>query len=511
MVTNGTDLKLTATQIKALAGPPLSNSFQYEDRLYRDYKTYDSVYLRPDIDLWAMRRMLAEDGNPRKLEQVLTLPIRSANWELKGGVPSAAALVADTFEPLIDTVIDQCTSGFAYRKAYFECTWKLDGSRVVYDQVLLRPAVSCEARFHAVTGDPDGFRQRIAPIMIPALLNRASSSLGWFDIPAAKAFIYTYGTHREPINGISDLDVSLRCWDNIKKLEFLWCQYLEQQSLPKVFVYGDDDTQAQTNATMLAEANASAAIPVRRHTDPGIRMFDVLESSGRGADQFQKAILYFESMQTQSVLASFTDLAQNASMSNAGSNALSADQSEFYLASCQAKADEMALQITNGLIERLVTYNLGPDVAAPALHFLPIGNKQTDRALLLLNTVVSSHHPTVPYEFTGFLLNQVSTALGLDTDQVSGVVTRWASDMQRQMQAAYAAQVAATETPIPIPGPARQQPVPGVREAEQAAQLAAAIDVATELELSATQGRDPTDTLNVMKAPARHPRKRGRR
>lgn len=509
MATNGADLKLTAAQLKSLAGPPLSNAFTYEDRLYRDFKSFDSVYLRPDIDMAAMRRMLAEDGNPRKLEQVLTLPIRGANWELRGGDQAAVALVNANLKPLIDTVVDQCTSAFAYRKAFFETVWKLDGTQVVYDQILLRPAVSCEAEFHAVTGEPAGFRQRIAPVAVLSVMDRVTSALGWVNIPDTKSFIYTYGTHREPINGVSDLDVSLRCWDNIKKLEFLWCQYLEQQSLPKVFVYGDDDMQAQGNAVMLAEANASAAIPVRRHADPAVKMFDVLESSGRGADQFQKAILYFQSMQTQSVLASFTDLAQNASMSNAGSNALSADQSEFYLASTQAKADEMALQISTGLIDPLVMYNLGPGVAAPDLHFMPIGNKQTDRALLLLDTIIHARMPTVPHQFTGFLLNQVSTALGLDSGDVAGVVDQWAIDMENQMQAAYAAQLAAAEAPMPISGPASQQPLPGIQEAE-AAQFAAAIDVATELNRSAAEGRDPKAALNAMKAPARHPRKRRR-
>lgn len=518
MASNGTAVPtLTVAQKKALAGPALSNAFDPSLRLYRSFVDYGKVFERPDIDLRAMRTMLAEDGNPRKLEQVLTLPIRSANWEIRGGSARAAALVKANLEPLVDTLIDQCTSAFAYRKAFFETVWSLDGGQVVYDSIQSRPAVSCEASFRDDTGAPDGFRQRLNPICIAARKQPPGASLGWADIPANRSFIFTYGAYREPITGVSDLDVSLRCWQNIKKLEFLWCQYLEQQSLPKTFVYGDDPNQAQTNADMVSDASASAIIPIERRGDPTQKTFEVLESSGRGADQFQKAILYFSSMQTQSVLASFTDLAQNASMSNAGSNALSADQSEFYLQSSQARAGEMAEQISCDAIGDLVAYNYGSDEECPELHFFPIGNRQTDRALLLLNTIVGARRPSVPYEFTGFLLTQVSTALGLDTGDVEDVVVKWGQDMQREMEAAQAAQAAAASQPPALTTPPKQSPLVGDQQANAAAKadgattLSDAIDVATELTHRVEAGQDPQAALNAMKAPARTPSKRDRR
>lgn len=457
--TNG--VQLTPAQRSQLAGPPLATSFTPDARLYRSFDDTNTVFDYGDLDLEAMREMLAQDGNPRKLEQVLSLPIRSADWEIRGD-GEIADFVRDNLSPLMDRLIDQCTSAIAYRKAFFELVWKLDGAQVVYDAIELRPAVSCSAAFTIDTGQPNGFRQRLNPINM--FTDIPERRMGWVTIPANRAFVYTYGAYREPIHGVSDLDVSLYCWDNIRKLQFLWCSYLEQQSLPKILVYGDDPTQAVDNARAISESVASSAIPMERRYDPASPSFDLIESSGKGATQFREAITYFESKQTQSVLASFMDLSTHASMSGAGSNALSADQSEFFLASRQAVADEIAEQITEGIIRPLVTFNYGPDVDIPDLHFGAIGNRQTDRALSLLTSIITAEKPTVPEEFTGFLLNQVAAALGLDTTDVSDAVQEWGEHRQKMMEAAEAAAAAAAEQPTPMAPPSKQQPLPGAED-----------------------------------------------
>ena len=449
-------VKLTPAQRKRLASPQLANAFPVDARLYRSFDEANTVFEYGEIDLYAMRDMLAMDGNPRKLEQVLTLPIRSAEWEIrgKGKIPD---FVRENLSEKMDKLIAQCCSAIAYRKAFFELVWKMDGANVVYDSIQMRPATSCQPAHNSKTGKVTGFRQRVAPINAIDHMGE----YGWIRIPDDNAFVYIYGTHREPLLGVSDLDVSLYCWENIKKLRFLWCQFLEQQSLPKVVVYGDDPQQAVENAQMIADAAASASIPIERRIDPTQKTFEILESSGKGAAQFHEAITYFEGQQTQSVLASFMDLAQNASHAKAGSNALSADQSEFYLASRQAVADEISEQITEGIIRPLVTYNFGPDVEIPDLHFAPIGNRQTDRALNLLMTVVTAEKPTVPETFVGYLINQVSAQLGLDTTDVADVVEEWGKERQKMMEAAEAAAAAAAEIPVPMTPPSQQQPLPG--------------------------------------------------
>lgn len=425
------DDKMTPAQRRRLLGPPVANLFTPDDRLYRDFQDFATVYEWPDLDLRAMREMLAKDGNPRKLEQVLTLPIRGADHEIRGKGPEAE-LVRRNLGPLIPKLIDQATSAVAYRKAFFEITWKLDGGQTVYDRIDPRPAVSCEAAFDQDTGDPIGFRQQLAPIT--QISDRAIASMGWVRIGAGNSWIYTYGAHREPLRGVSDLDVSLWCWENIRKLQFLWFQYLEGQSLPRVFVYGDDDEEADRNAENVEQSKASAIIPVVRRSDPAQKIFEVLESSGQGHAGFEAALAYMEGKQTQSVLASFMDLAQHAAVGGRGSNALSADQSEFFLASRQAIADEMAGQITEGLIRPLVLLNYGPDADIPELAIGPIGNRQVDRALSLLSSILTAQNPTAPPKFTASLMTHVASFLGLQPDEVNAAADEWTTQQAAQQK-----------------------------------------------------------------------------
>lgn len=468
-----TGIQLTAAQKKKLAGPRLSNSFPYDARLFPAYDEPNTVFEYGELDLQAMRQMLSEDGNPRKLEQVLSLPIRSAEWEIRGK-GTVADFVRANLGDKMDRLISQCTSAISYRKAFFELLWKIDGTddsaKVVYDAIELRPAQSCESAYDPLTGVLKGFRQRLNPVTFVGQTKTPPGGSGqpfqdgWARVYGTRAFIYTHGRHREPIHGVSDLDVSLRMWDIIRKLRFLWCQYMEQQSLPKVIVFGDDPTQAQENAEAVADAGASSAIPMSYRTDPGQDVFKVLESSGKGADQFEKIVAYFEEKQTQSVLAAFMDLAGRASRQSAGSNALSADMSEFFLSSREATANEIAEQITDHVIKPLVVYNFGPDEDVPDLHFAPIGNRQIDRALSLLTSIVTAEKPTVPERFVGFLLNQVSAGLGLDVTDVADVVDEWADKREEQMEAAEAAAAAAAEVPVPMTPPGRQMPLPGAAQ-----------------------------------------------
>lgn len=445
------DDKLTPAQRKQLLGTPAANLFTPDDRLYRDYTDFATVYEWPDIDLRAMREMLAMDGNPRKLEQVLTLPIRGAGWEIRGDGPEAD-LARKNLGPLLPKLIDQAMSAIAYRKAFFEVTWKLEGGQIVYDEVAPRPAVSCEAAFDQDTGKPIGFRQQLAPIT--QISDRALASMGWVRIAANRAWIFTYGAYREPLRGVSDLDVSLYCWSNIRKLQFLWFQYLETTALPRVLVYGDDDEEADRNAGMIADAKGSATIPVVRRNDPAQHVFDVLESSGHGHAGFEAAIGYLEGKQTQSVLASFMDLAQHAAVGGRGSNALSADQSEFFLASRQAVADELAEQIVDGLIRPLIVYNFGPDATIPEMHIGPIGNRQVDRALGLLSSILTAQNPTAPPRFTASLMTHVATFLGLETDEVKGAADEWTTQQQEAQKLTADMQQVALDTAKNPPPPA---------------------------------------------------------
>jgi hypothetical protein len=82
--------------------------------------------------------------------------------------------------------------------------------------------------FDEKTASPEGFKQWIGGVTAWAYTDRDHP--GYVPVPKHKAFVYTHGKHREPVNGVSDLDVCFAAYENKQKLKFLWAQYLECQS-----------------------------------------------------------------------------------------------------------------------------------------------------------------------------------------------------------------------------------------------------------------------------------------
>jgi hypothetical protein len=470
------------------------SQFGWGDRLFGSFDD-DTVSLAYSIEARDLATMLAADGNARKIERVLSLPVRGAPWHITGTGP-AANLIRDNLTPMLGKLIEQCTGAIVYRRAYFEKVWTVNpDGRFIYQKLAWRPPQSCTPRFDRQTGVEQGFYQRITDSgwWVGAHYPKPGEGIpGQVTIERNKAFVYTHGRHREPIKGVSDLEVAYNAYGKKAKLKFLWGQYLENQSLPKLLAYGRDAAEAQKNAQFVGQARASGIIPAVRVEGDTACTVEPVESSGRGADQFIEAIRYYDWEQTNSVLAGFTELASSAS-SGVGSYALSADQSEFFLQSEQALADDIADQIVECVFTPLVQLNFGVDAEVPGLTIGPIGNRQTDRALSLLESIVSSTRPNVPMQFVGFLLNQVAESMGLDTGDVADIVERWGTDMQAELQAAQAAQVAAASQPKPDRNPSAQAPLEGIQTAQNA---------------------DPAPApagVYAMKAPARHPKKRGRR
>jgi hypothetical protein len=84
---------------------------------------------------------------------------------------------------------------------------------------------------------------------------------------------------------------------------------------------------------------ASGVLPVGVGGGPDSVSIDMLDTSGKGADQFLEAIRWLDQAATQSVLAGFLDLTASAA-NGTGSYALSNDASSFYLQMLESKARE---------------------------------------------------------------------------------------------------------------------------------------------------------------------------
>jgi len=416
-------IELTQRERRRLAGPPLASPWDPYDRLFGDWDS-GLVFDYGAVDSRALDSMLDQDGTAKQLEQVLSLPLRGADWEIEGEGRFADMVREQLTHDELDMTLAQMTSAIVHRKAFFETTWALDGADVRLSSVEFRPASSCEAGWHPKTGRAAGFRQRVGNpggLWPEPYSDSTSQHPGYVYIPQQRAFIYTHGTHRQPKRGVSDLQVAWWAYETRRKVLFLWLQFLETQSLPRVLFYGDDETMARRNARAFADLKGGGTLGMKRGADPGSKLFDVVESNGDGAGQFIECIRYLEQQMVDSVLAGFTKLS-SAAANGAGSYALSVDQSEFFTLQRQAVADEMAAQVRQGLFAPLVLYNGGTATDVPKLKLGPLSTKNTERALDLLKTVIAAPEVRVPDEFTDMLTLGTATMLGLDVEELQKAI-----------------------------------------------------------------------------------------
>jgi hypothetical protein len=493
--------ELSRAEEKALLAQEQGTPFDPFERMFASFDA-GLVFNYGEFAAADYRNALGRSGKMRALEQVLTLPLRSAERTITAadGDNGECALVEEVLGPKLSAVVDQMTSAITYKRAFFETSWTTDAKgRVVYDDIAHRPATGCEAGFDPATGRYKGFRQRVVPVAGywpnakgPGV--QKSSMPGYVIIKPNRAFIYVHGVYRDPINGLSDLDVALWCYETLQKVMFLWFQFLEQQALPKTIIYGDDDLQAEKRATQLAGLRASGVLGVARSGGDAQKTIDIIESSGKGAEQYLDAIRYLESSMVNSVLAGFTELPAHTSQSGSGSYALSADQSEFFLASRQAVADEIADSIRRDLFAPMCVYNFGPDAAVPKLEIGPLSKTTSQTALDLLKSVVVAPTLNVPRDFVDQLTLSVASRVGLDPDQVQDAIDKdvierkeRADALAEQMKQAPPPQAGPQPSP-PKPGPATPPatpPKPGPKRPTPPAVAAAAAPSAEAVEMAA--------------------------
>lgn len=441
--------KLNPAERKALTGQALGTGFDpLGDRLYTSYQD-GNVFEYGETTARDYAEMLRRDGKAQSLEQALTLPLRSAPWSIvpaKGDRGEAEfvqdALAGMTSTPM-DLFIGQMTGAVTYRKAFFEKVFRLDDvGRVVYSKLAWRPPATCQLARDVQDAGFRGFRQNMWWM---GQQQQQAGRLGYVDIPPQKAYVFIHGQHRDPLHGISDLDTTYWCFETSQKILFLWFTYLEGQALPRTIVYGDSEDTAHERAEEYATLKSMGVLGQERPPE-GQKAFEVLESSGKGGDQFVQALNWLDSRKSASVLAGFLDLA-GAAASGTGSYALSADQSSLFLASRTAVLREMGTSLTNWIVRPLVVYNYGPDAAVPTLKFGSVKKEAADQALELLQTVVTAPvGQYLPREFIDELIIRVAGLLELDTDKVAKAVH------EAGEQAAAAATTPAQAEVAPVKG-----------------------------------------------------------
>lgn len=420
--------------------PPMTkeqgSSFGWADRMFfgwRDGKVFD-------YGDWAARdlsEMMTRDYKARQIENVQAMPILSAERSMeavkndRGEYEWLEAFwdadpLGDGCETDLDTIIDQMTTAFHYRKAFWEIEWGIGGpgdfaGKVIYNKIEWRPQTTCRLMRDPRSGKMMGFEQE-AYYTGFGIRDRFYP----LQVPAKRAFVYLHGERRDPINGTSDMEIPYWAWKTKQKILFLWFQFLEGVALPRTIVKGPEADKIARGA---ARVKNSGVLPIETQGAPSSVEIDTLDLSGKGAEQFIEAIKWLDQCATNSVLAGFLDLTQNATTGGAVGVHLSKDASDFYLQTLEAKSREMAKVIRRDLFAPLVRYNFGPRAAIPKFKFEPLNAEDKSDAVAMLTTLLGSRDPAlVPDDFVGQLAAQVADYMGMDGTKVEASFVKAAKD-----------------------------------------------------------------------------------
>jgi hypothetical protein len=425
VLTNGAGevgtLDLAETQVTK--GPPMGEvGSQYSgERLFYNYDD-GKVFETRDFSTTDFEEMLRRDGQAKTLKAVLTLPLRSAEYAIEPaqGDSGEAEFVRDALtKPAnaggmstpLELVIAQMTSASIFRRAYFEKVFVIDGGRVRYDKLALRPARTCSLRRDRKTYAFRGFTQRFLK----------DGDFVSEVIPADKAFVYIHGQEDDPLNGTSDLETARSLYEAKQKVRFLWYSFLENQTIPKAIAKHStpDIDQQQEFATRVASLKGGGVVGIG--PDQSVTPF---EPSDAAAGVFLEALTYLDSEMSGSVLAGFVDLA-GAAAQGAGSFALSKDQTDFFLMSRLSELKEMAAALTSWVLADLCRWNFGTKAAVPTFKFNPPAPESVEASISLLQSLATAAAPVaVPHEFIDLLTVKVAGYLGINPDEVRKAIEK---------------------------------------------------------------------------------------
>jgi hypothetical protein len=438
------DLKPKAR--RQLLQAEIGTQFDVGQRLFAYYGQGD-VFDYGEWDARDMKAMFKRDGICSAIEMVLTLPIREADYSIlpaHGDKGEAEFVNSVLMTPDTDggmrtptaEFIGQVTSAQVFRRSFFEKVWKirdLDG-KIVYDKLAYRPTATCQARYNGKTGQRNGFRQQVWLFGGQlAEVSRHQKVPGYVDIPEIRSFVHTNGKHREPMTGTSEMDISYWCYQTKMKLLYLWYHYLENQSLPRTVVYGNDQPEANSRADDIAALKSSGVVGLVHPAD-GQKAFEIIETQGDGGKLFQEALGWLESWQTHSVLAGFMALTGSAT-GGKGSYALSQDQSSFFLKSRQGVAKEIAEAISFDVIRPLVMLNFGTKAAYPKWKFGPLQDEQIQALLTMFQTLAAAPALHIPLQVLDLITERMASILQLDIDEVHQALKSTANQRAEQLQA----------------------------------------------------------------------------
>lgn len=302
---------------------------------------------------------------------------------------------------------------------------------IIYDKIAFRPPATCQARYNDRSGEPNGFRQQVWLFGGNLSLNNKQKVPGYVDIPKVRSYIYTHGKHREPLTGVSEVEVAFWCHSTQMKLLYLWYTFCENMALQRLVVYGNDQPEATQRADDIAQLRGSGVVGLVHPID-GQKAFEAIPSAGDAGHFFEQALGFLANWQIQSVLAGFLGLA-SASTGGKGAYSLSQDQSDFYLKSRQAVAKEIAESLSYDVVRPLVLLNFGSNAAFPQCRFGPLQDEQAQALLTMFGQMAAAPVLHIPLSVFDLLTERMASILQLDVDQVHEALVNTASQRAEQL------------------------------------------------------------------------------
>jgi len=353
-------------------------------------------------------KMRRGDGQVRATLAACKLPVLSAKWEVVAAElrherretrdePGEASLVsrqsslvsstgagkitAAKTQEVADFVKANLFSGLEFRTS--SGGWATQNWDEIVRNALLMLDFGCAAHEDVWTVDGSSIRLRKLAARLPVTFYRwhteadgetllALEQYGYRGgrylnvlLPAEKCTVFTYQQEGANFWGISLLRAMYPHWyvkSQLYRIDAIAC---ERNSLGvPVFRLApgfstQDREAAYSFVTQLAAHEATGMVEPPGDANSGFR---IVGYEGRVRD-LGPSIEHHNVMISRAALALFMDLGQ----AEHGSRALGKEHGDFFLLALQNLADQIALQITNTTVRRLVSYNFGDDAPVPRL------------------------------------------------------------------------------------------------------------------------------------------------
>lgn len=409
-------------------------------------------------------KMCRQDGQARSLLSLLTLPLLSAfrngEWVLPEGQDGGEEEVE--FANLVWTLPPQSggmsSSRFLFLKkalqalkvgfSVFEEVHHVPESGPLAGKISIRKlAYRDPSTVKFKVDDSGGF----AGIRQVATVN---GSLRDVFIPKEKVWFWTSHPEENPFYGVSSLESAYYHFDIKRKLYYIAHLAAQAAAVPgRVGQIPHGASPAEVAQFKLALSQFSFNTSMTHKEGFGVTPFN----SNSGFD-FLKLIDHHNLMMSKSILASFLDSEQRATLIEVGRVDPSSD---FFVMALEGIMDDLAESWSTHIMPKLINWNFGTEVY-PVFKFGPLSDAARGVIKEIFQSVVTSSVLNSTPEFVRELEKKLSKSLGLgiDYEEIAEQEKQAAEQQALQSQEQQALQAGTFGQPPPQDGPAPPQEGP---------------------------------------------------